>query len=160
MPDLASRGPGGLNLLTATEAAAKLRDGSATSVELVEHCLARIAARDPDVQAWTFVDRDIALNQARARDREQPRSPLHGVPVGIKDIFDTCDMPTAYGAQIYKDHRPANDTAVVSLRPCGFAVPMRNWVTNGVVTPFPMSTRTASGSSGTTGVSSSGSAGA
>src|SRR4029453_1377205 len=115
MPDLASRGPGGLNLLTATEAAGKLRDGSATSVQLVEHCLARIAAREPDVQAWAYVDRDIALDQARARDGEQPRSPLHGVPVGIKDIFDTCDMPTAYGSQIYKDHRPANDTAVVSL---------------------------------------------
>jgi hypothetical protein len=73
MLDLASRGPGGLNLLTATEAAAKLRDGSATSVELVEHCLARIAAREPDVQAWVYVDRDIALDQARARDLSFPK---------------------------------------------------------------------------------------
>src|SRR4029453_3449859 len=115
MPDLASRGPGGLNLLTATEAAGKLRDGSATSVELVEHCLARIAARDPDVQAWAFVDRDIALDQARARDREQPRSPVHGVPVGIKDIFDPCDTPPAHGSRIYKEHRPANTTPRGSL---------------------------------------------
>jgi Asp-tRNA(Asn)/Glu-tRNA(Gln) amidotransferase A subunit family amidase len=67
------------------------------------------------VHAWAFVDRDTALAQARARDSETPRGPLHGVPVGIKDIFDTYDMPTAYGSPIYKDHRPVNDTAVVSL---------------------------------------------
>src|SRR5262245_8418356 len=115
MPDLAPCGPGGLNLLSATQAAAKLRDGSATSAELVEHCLERIAARDAEVQAWVYVDREIALEQAWARDRETPRSPLHGVPVGIKDIFDTYDMPTAFGSLIYKGHRPTSDTAVVAL---------------------------------------------
>jgi Asp-tRNA(Asn)/Glu-tRNA(Gln) amidotransferase A subunit family amidase len=160
MPDLASRGPGGLNLLTATEAATKLRDGSATSVELVEHCLARIAARDPDVQAWAFVDRDIALDQARARDREQPRSPLHGVPVGIKDIFDTCDMPTAYGSQIYKDHRPANDTAVVSLLRLAGAVIMGKCVTTEFASPVPIGTRNPHDLKRSPGVSSSGSAAA
>jgi Asp-tRNA(Asn)/Glu-tRNA(Gln) amidotransferase A subunit family amidase len=95
MSDLASRGPGGLNLLTATAAAGKLRDGSATSVQLVEHCLARIAARDSDVHAWAFVDKDLAINQARARDQEQPRSALHGVPVGIRTSSTpmTCRPP-------------------------------------------------------------------
>jgi Asp-tRNA(Asn)/Glu-tRNA(Gln) amidotransferase A subunit family amidase len=160
MSELASRGPGGLNLLTATEAAGKLRDGSATSVELVEHCLARIAAREPDVHAWAFVDRDIALDQARARDREQPRSPLRGVPVGIKDIFDTCDMPTAYGSQIYKDHRPANDTAVVALLRLAGAVIMGKCVTTEFASPVPIGTRNPHDLARSPGVSSSGSAAA
>ena len=160
MPDLASRGPGGLNLLTATQAAAKLRDGSATSVELVEHCLARIAAREPEVHAWAFVDREIALQQARARDREAPRSPLHGVPVGIKDIFDTYDMPTAYGSQIYKDHRPVNDTAVVALLRLAGAVILGKCVTTEFASPVPIGTRNPHDLARSPGVSSSGSAAA
>ena len=160
MPELSSRGPGGLNLLTASEAAARLRDGSATSVELVEHCLARISAREGDVHAWAFVDRKIALDQARARDREQPRSPLHGVPVGIKDIFDTCDMPTAYGSPIYKDHRPVNDTAVVSLLRLAGAVIMGKCVTTEFASPVPVGARNPHDSTRSPGVSSSGSAAA
>ena len=160
MSDLASRGPGGLNLLTATEAAGKLRDGSATSVQLVEHCLARIAARDSDVHAWAFVDGDLAINQARARDQEQPRSALHGVPVGIKDIFDTYDMPTTYGSQIYKNHRPANDTAVVSLLRLAGAVIMGKCVTTEFASPVPIGTRNPHELMRSPGVSSSGSAAA
>ena len=82
--------------------------GPRTSVALVEDCLARIAARDGELHAWSHVDREHALAQARARDREPRRSPLHGVPVGIKDIFDTHDMPTAYGSSIHAGHRPAD----------------------------------------------------
>ena len=160
MPDLATRGPGGLNLLTATQAAAKLHDGSATSVELVEDCLARIAAREPEVHAWAFVDREIALAQAWARDRERPRGPLHGVPVGIKDIFDTHDMPTAYGSQIYKDHKPMNDTAVVSLLRLAGAVILGKCVTTEFASPVPIGTRNPHDPARTPGVSSSGSAAA
>jgi Asp-tRNA(Asn)/Glu-tRNA(Gln) amidotransferase A subunit family amidase len=160
MPDLISRGPSGLNLLTARQAAAKLRDGSATSADLVEHCLARIAAREPDVHAWAFVDRERALEQARARDRETPRSPLHGVPVGIKDIFDTCDMPTAYGSQIFRDHRPVNDTAVVALLRLAGAVILGKCVTTEFASPVPIGTRNPHDLARTPGVSSSGSAAA
>jgi Asp-tRNA(Asn)/Glu-tRNA(Gln) amidotransferase A subunit family amidase len=160
MLDLASRGPGGLNLLTATQFAARLRDGSATSVELVEHCLARIAARDSQVHAWAFVDRDTALAQARARDNETPRGPLHGVPVGIKDIFDTYDMPTAYGSPIYKDHRPANDTAIVSLLRLAGAVILGKCATTEFASPVPIGTRNPHDLSRSPGVSSSGSAAA
>jgi Asp-tRNA(Asn)/Glu-tRNA(Gln) amidotransferase A subunit family amidase len=160
MPDLTSRGPGGLNLLTASEAAAKLRDGSATSVELVEHCLARITAREPDVHAWAFVDRELALRQARARDRETPRGPLHGVPVGIKDIFDTCDMPTAYGSQVYQDYRPVNDTAVVAVLRLAGAVILGKCVTTEFASPVPIGTRNPHDPARSPGVSSSGSAAA
>ncbi len=160
MPDLAPRGPGGLNLLTAKEAAVRLRDGSATSVELVEDCLARIAAREPEVHAWVFVDRELALQQARARDREAPRSPLHGVPVGIKDIFDTCDMPTAYGSQVFRDHRPVNDTAVVALLRLAGAVILGKCATTEFASPVPAATRNPHDPARSPGVSSSGSAAA
>jgi Asp-tRNA(Asn)/Glu-tRNA(Gln) amidotransferase A subunit family amidase len=160
MPDLAPCGPGGLNLLSATQAAAKLREGSATSAELVEHCLERIAARDAEVHAWVYVDREIALEQARARDRETPRSPLHGVPVGIKDIFDTYDMPTAYGSRIYKGHRPTNDIAVVALLRLAGAVILGKCVTTEFASPVPIGTRNPHDFSRTPGVSSSGSAAA
>jgi amidase len=83
-------------LLTATQAAARLRDGSATSVELVEHCLARISAREPTA-CLGFVDRDIALAQARVRDSETPEKSAARRARRHQDIFDTYDMPTAYG---------------------------------------------------------------
>jgi Asp-tRNA(Asn)/Glu-tRNA(Gln) amidotransferase A subunit family amidase len=95
---LSKAGPGGLNLLTALEAAERLEKGAITSVGLVEDCLARIAARDHEVRSWVYVDPESALRQARARDNEPRRSALHGIPVGIKDIFDTYDMPTSYFA--------------------------------------------------------------
>src|SRR5918996_1449339 len=110
MSDLRKVGPGGLNLLTALEAAKKLESGAATSVALVEDCLARIDARDGELHSWIHVDRNHAPAQARARDSEPRRSPLHGIPVGIKDVFDTHDMPTAYGSAIHAGHQPANDS--------------------------------------------------
>jgi aspartyl-tRNA(Asn)/glutamyl-tRNA(Gln) amidotransferase subunit A len=81
--------------ISATEAARLLRDGVVSSEQFVEACLARIAEVDEKIQAWTFLDPDCALTQARAADQRRlsgaPIGPLHGVPVGIKDIFDTAD---------------------------------------------------------------------
>jgi len=81
-----------LHLLSATEVARLIRDGIITSEQLVEACLARIREVDPQVQAWAFLDPNYALAQARAADQLRlsgaPIGPLHGVPVGIKDIFD------------------------------------------------------------------------
>src|SRR5262245_9018727 len=101
MPDLKKAGPGGSNLLGALQMAKQLEAGATTSVSLIESCLARIKARDGDLHAWAHVDPEAALAQARARDREPRRSALHGIPVGIKDIFETHDMPTPYGSPIY-----------------------------------------------------------
>src|SRR6185437_6859302 len=115
MPNLEKAGPAGLNLLTALDAAERLRMGAVTSEALVEACLARIEARDAAIGAWTYVDRDLAIAQARARDREPRRSPLHGIPIGVKDIFDTLDMPTGYGSSIHNGHQPVNDTVIVAL---------------------------------------------
>ena len=100
----------------AAEAARAIADGRTTSEEAVGTCLARIAEREETVRAWAFLDPDLALAQARARDKAAtPAGPLHGVPVGIKDIFDTADMPTEMGSPIYAGHRPAADAAAVAI---------------------------------------------
>ena len=160
MPDLRGQGPGGLNLLTASEAARQLESGAANAVQLVEDCLARIEAREPDVRAWAHVDRALALAQARARDGEPRRSVLHGVPVGIKDIFDTKDMPTAYGSAVYRGHRPVNDTAAVALLRLAGAVILGKCVTTEFASPVPIGTRNPHDFARSPGVSSSGSAAA
>ena len=103
-----------LNQISATEAAARIAAGRLKSEALVEACLARIAQPEPHLRAWAFFDGDAALAQARARDRETPRTRLHGVPVGVKDVFDTADLPTEYGSPIYRGHRPAADAACVA----------------------------------------------
>lgn len=103
--------------------------GKHTAVRLAESCLARIEARDKDVQAWAHIDPEQVLAQAHARDREAPRSALHGIPVGVKDIIDTCDMPTEYGSPIYAGHRPKADAACVALLREAGAVIMGKTVT-------------------------------
>src|SRR5829696_5328426 len=95
-----------LNTLSATEASARLAAGNITSEALVLACLEQIRMREPDVQAWAHLDPDLALKEARERDREPRRSRLHGIPVGVKDVIDTMTLPTEYGSPIYKGHRP------------------------------------------------------
>jgi Asp-tRNA(Asn)/Glu-tRNA(Gln) amidotransferase A subunit family amidase len=160
MAELKSRGPGGLNLLDASELAAQLGSGAVTSRQIVEDCLARIEARDGKVRAWTHIDRSWALEQARARDAESRRGPLHGVPVGIKDIFDTHDMPTAYGSPIYEGFRPAADTAVVGLLRMAGAVILGKCLTTEFASPVPRETCNPHDLERCPGVSSSGSAAA
>ena len=100
----------------AAAAARAIAEGRTTSEAVVADCLARIAERDSVVRAWAFLDPELALAQARACDAAaEPAGPLHGVPVGIKDIFDTVDMPTALGSPIYDGHRPAADAAAVAI---------------------------------------------
>jgi len=116
-----------LNQLTAVEAARLIRDGQVSSEELVQDCLNRIEDVDGTVQAWTHLNAGYALEQAKASDTFRrsgaPIGPLHGVPVGVKDIFDTFDYPTEYGSPIHKDRKTVEDaTAVVRLREAGAIV--------------------------------------
>lgn len=149
-----------LNQISACDAAAAIATGKLTSEALVAACLDRIRAREDAVQAWAFIDPELALTQARSRDREQPRSRLHGIPVGIKDVLDTCDMPTEYGSPIYRGHRPNCDAACVAqVRELG-AILMGKTVSTEFATRHPNKTRHPLDSSRTPGGSSSGSAAA
>jgi Asp-tRNA(Asn)/Glu-tRNA(Gln) amidotransferase A subunit family amidase len=92
-----------------------VRQGQLRSVDLVEACLERIARREAQVHAWAWLDPAAALASARQRDQQPPAGPLHGVPIAVKDIMDTVDMPTGYGSPIYRGHHPAWDASCVAL---------------------------------------------
>ena len=106
---------GPLNQLGAAEIVQKIARGETTCEAVTRDCVARIAERDGVVKAWVNFDPELALAQARALDRSQSRGPLHGVPIGVKDIIDTFDMPTEFGSPIYKGYRPPSDAACVAL---------------------------------------------
>ncbi|MBE0605311.1 MAG: amidase [Deltaproteobacteria bacterium] len=151
-------------LLSAVEAAGAIRDGRITSEALVGACLDRIAALEERIGAWAHLDPDHAMNQARAADlaRREGRAlgPLHGVPVGVKDIFDTNDMPTEDGTVLHSGHRPMEDaTAVALLREAG-AILLGKTVTTELAVFSPGKTRNPHDPSRTPGGSSSGSAAA
>lgn len=102
--------------LTAAEATAQGIGAEA----LVRSCLDRIAGRDPVIRAWTFLDPALALDNARDLDRLERKSPLHGIPIGVKDVIDTADMPTQQNSPLYRGHRPSLDAAcVMTLRAAG-----------------------------------------
>ena len=150
--------------ISATEAARLIRDGVISSEQFVEACLARIAAVDGQIQAWTFLDPDYALQQARAADQRRlsgaPIGPLHGVPVAIKDIFDTADMPTEYGSAIYAGRTPSRDASVVAMLRAAGALIMGKTVTTEFAYFSPGKTRNPHNPEHTPGGSSSGSAAA
>ena len=142
------------------EAAALMESGRLTATRLAEDCLARIAEREKEVEAWAFLDPKLVLAQASARDREARRSPLHGIPVGIKDIIDTADLPTEYGSPIYAGHRPRWDAACVAILRKAGAVVMGKTVTVEFAMGQPGKTRNPHNPGHTPGGSSSGSAAA
>ena len=92
-----------------------IAEGKLTAEALVDALLERIAARDPEVHAWVALDAQSALLQARACDRSPGRGPLHGIPVGLKDVIDSADFPTEYNSPIYRGYRPKADAACVGL---------------------------------------------
>ena len=150
--------------MSARAAAAAIRDGRLSSSELVEACLKRIDEREPEVQAWTFLDPDLARKQAAAADawRKQgrPLGPLHGVPVGVKDIVDTRDFGTENGTVLHAGRRPRKDATIVTrLRQAG-AIVLGKTVTTELAVYSPGKTRNPHNVAHTPGGSSSGSAAA
>jgi Asp-tRNA(Asn)/Glu-tRNA(Gln) amidotransferase A subunit family amidase len=148
-----------LNELSATDAAARIRAGELSSEALVRACLERIAAREADVGAWAHLDPDRALDAARAADRGEGGA-LRGVPVGIKDIIDTVDMPTALGSPIYAGRRPQWDAACVAALRAAGAIVLGKTVTTEFAYFQPGGTRNPHDLRHTPGGSSSGSAAA
>ncbi len=152
MPDLAA--------LSARDAAARLASGALTAEALTRACLERIDAREPVTRAWQYLDPERAIAEARQRDAAATRGPLHGIPIGVKDLMDTHDMPTEYGSPIYRGHRPAADAACVALARAAGAVVIGKTVTTEFATFFPGKTTNPSNPTHTPGGSSSGSAAA
>src|SRR5437762_1253782 len=149
-----------LNELSASDAARLIAGGDLSSEALVRDCLARIDAREATVRAWAFLDPELALRQARERDRTPARGALHGVPIGVKDVFDTADMPTQMGSPIYAGWRPPSDAACVALMRAAGAVVLGKTVTAEFAGMTPGDTRNPHDPSRTPGGSSSGSAAA
>jgi len=89
--------------------------GELTAEAVIRSCLERIAQREPVVRAWSHIAGEAALARAREVDSAKKNTLLKGVPFGIKDIFDTFDMPTTYGSRIYTGWRPANDASAAAL---------------------------------------------
>jgi len=150
------------NTLSACEAARKIKDGTLSSTALVKACLARIEATDAQLCAWAHLDAAHALKQAedldRIRQSGRPMGALHGVPVGIKDIIDTCDFATERGTPIYAGRKPDTDAALVQrLREAG-AVILGKTVTTEFAFMHAAKTRNPHDQTRTPGGSSSGSA--
>lgn len=153
-----------LTQVSAAEAAEAIRTGRIASEELVRACLDRVRDLEERIGAWAYLDPEHALSQARARDLERKEGralgPLHGIPVGVKDIFDTLDMPTEDGTVLHAGRQPTEDaTAVALLRQAG-AVIMGKTVTTELAVFSPGKTRNPHDPERTPGGSSSGSAAA
>lgn len=150
--------------LGAAAAAQAIRDGVLSAEDLMRGCLEQIERTEPRVQAWAFIDPKHALAQARAADdwrkEGRPTGPLHGVPVGIKDIVDTADMPTEDGTPLHAGRLPLADAAVVRMLRIAGAVIVGKTVTTELATFSPGKTRNPHNPDHTPGGSSSGSAAA
>jgi Asp-tRNA(Asn)/Glu-tRNA(Gln) amidotransferase A subunit family amidase len=150
--------------LGAADAARAIASGQINSEQLVQACLDRIRAVEPQVLAWQYLDEQHALAQARARDSDRAEGracgPLHGVPVGIKDIIDTADMPTEDGTVLHAGRMPAADASVVAMLRAAGAVILGKTVTTELATYTPGKTRNPHDPARTPGGSSSGSAAA
>jgi Asp-tRNA(Asn)/Glu-tRNA(Gln) amidotransferase A subunit family amidase len=149
---------------TITEAAEFIRRGELTPIQLLDQCLSRIDRYEPQVRAWVLVDREGARRQAERLTAElesgQNRGPLHGIPIGVKDIFDVFDLPTGCGSKLWGNSYARRDAAVVHrLRQAG-AVILGKTVTTAFASFDPSITRNPWNRERTPGGSSSGSAAA
>ena len=149
-----------LHRLTATEAVHGIRAGKIKAEDLVASCLNRISEREPLVGAWAFIDAEGALTHARELDRATTEDRLCGVPIAVKDMIDTGDMPTQYNSAIYRNYQPFADAACVALARRSGGVVLGKTVTTEFASRSPGPTRNPHHLQHTPGGSSSGSAAA
>ena len=126
-----------LNELPATEIVEKIGNSSITAEAVTQACLDRIAVREDAVKAWAYIDPDYALAQARILDDTEVKGPLHGLPIGVKDVIDTSDMPTQMQSPAYEDHQPKTDAACVAMLRAAGAVILGKTVTCEFAGSFP-----------------------
>jgi aspartyl-tRNA(Asn)/glutamyl-tRNA(Gln) amidotransferase subunit A len=147
---------------TIHEAAVALRDGKVTPLQLLDQCLERIDRYESKVHAWVFVDREAARAQAEAMTQElkggSRRGPLHGIPIGVKDIYDVFDWPTAAGSKLWAQSYARQDAPVVQYLRSAGAVFVGKTVTTAYASFDPPPTRNPWNLARTPGGSSSGSA--
>src|SRR5215469_2866070 len=146
--------------LSATTLLRLIEGGELTAEAVIRSCLERIAEREPVVRAWSHIAGETALAKARERDRTKEKTLLMGLPFGIKDIFDTSDMPTAYGSPIYAGLRPANDASAAALPRAAGGILLGKTVTTEFANRHPGPTTNPHNSDFSPGGSSSGSAAA
>jgi Asp-tRNA(Asn)/Glu-tRNA(Gln) amidotransferase A subunit family amidase len=140
--------------LTATAALAAIRAGRLSATELMEACLDRIAQREPEIRAFAWFD----AGQARRAAAQAGQGALAGIPIGVKDVIDTDDMPAQYGSPAWAGHRPRSDAACVAAARAAGAVVMGKTVTTEFATRHPGPTANPRNVKHTPGGSSSGSA--
>ncbi|WP_417811628.1 amidase [Thalassospira alkalitolerans] len=142
----------------------RLASGAVRAVEYAEACLDRIAALEPEIQAWAYLDGDHVIAQARALDARRqsgmPVGPLHGLPVGLKDVIDTAHMPTENGTPLDAGRIPTEDAVIVAKLKAAGAIIMGKTVSTEMAFMQPSKTRNPHNTSHTPGGSSSGSAAA
>ncbi|MCB8882589.1 amidase [Acidisoma cellulosilytica] len=150
-----------LDIMTAVGAAAAIRDGTMTVEDFARGCLQRMAAREDVLKAWAYVDPAAVLRQARELDKTPSLGALHGLPIGIKDIIDTRDMPTCHNSPIYVGNRPSGDAPLVeTLRAAGALIIGKTETTEFAAAGRDPSTRNPFDPTRTSGGSSAGSAAA
>jgi len=146
--------------LPATMLARLIEGGELTAEAVVRSCLDRIKEREPVVRAWVHLDPGQALAAARECDRSGKKGVLKGVPFGVKDIFDTADMPSGYGSPIYTGCRPSFDASAVALPRAAGAILLGKTVTTEFANRHPGPTANPHNPAHSPGGSSSGSAAA
>lgn len=147
-------------MLYALDLARQIEAGELTPAGVVDRCARAIAAQDAQVGAFAAIDLEAAHREALASAAALAAAPLRGLAVGIKDIFDTADFPTAYGSPIYAGHRPRTDAALVTEIRRGGGLILGKTVTTELAFMWPGQTRNPHNPDHTPGGSSSGSAAA
>jgi len=143
-------------MLSALDLARRIEAGELTPAQVIDRCAEAIAAREAEVGAFVTLNLEGARKAAQSAALKS--TPLRGLPVGVKDIFDTADMPTEYGSPIYAGHKPASDAALVSMIRRAGGIVLGKTVTTEFAHTDPGKTRNPHNLAHTPGGSSSGSA--
>ena len=153
-----------LRQLTAVELRDRMAGGDLRAVDVARAFLKRIEEREPEIGAFVYIEPEQVLAQAEARDEQQrqgqPLEPLHGLPVAVKDIIDTADMPTENGTPLDAGRRPEHDATIVARLKAAGAIILGKTVTTELGAMHPRGTRNPNNLAHTPGGSSSGSAAA
>lgn len=127
--------------LSARELATAVARRELTAQAVAQAYIEHIASCEPAIQAWQFLEPALVLEQARALDAQPGTGVLRGIPIGVKDLMDTADMPSTYGSPIYAGHRPRTDAAGVAACRAAGAIIMGKTVSTEFATFQPGKTR-------------------